>query len=468
MSKTAALLFGLRTRVSRKPYLAWGFALAAVKFAIDTAVVYGFTRRMWSPLGYVVPSIVLRNESLGDVPGGMHVVLAIAAVPFLWVGVTMSVRRAADAGQSPWLGVGFLIPLVNYVTIGVLGLLPSKQGASWAPTRLTPYRVPGSDEAGPASGVDLPSGVRAALLGLAACMGLGLSMVGLSVYGLGTYGMALFFATPFTMGAVSALIYNASYQRSIWSTLGLALLGTVLTGSVVLLFAIEGVLCLAMAFPISAVLAMVGAILAWTISSSARATGAGTGRNAAAMLLLLPALAAGESRLQEPTLRHVTTTIEIDATPEQVWPNVIGFSELPAPPAWIYRLGVAYPMRATIHGTGVGAVRHCEFSTGPFVEPITVWDEPHRLAFDVTSQPPSMTEWSPYQHVKAPHLEGYMVSKGGEFRLVPLAGHRTRLEGTTHYTLAIYPELYWVIYGEAVLHGIHARVLDHIKVLSEP
>ena len=24
----------------------------------------------------------------------------------------------------------------------------------------------------------------------------------------------------------------------------------------------------------------------------------------------------------------------------------------------------------------VGAVRHCIFSTGPFVEPITVWDEP--------------------------------------------------------------------------------------------
>ena len=26
-----------------------------------------------------------------------------------------------------------------------------------------------------------------------------------------------------------------------------------------------------------------------------------------------------------------------------------------------------------------------------------------------------------------------------------------RLEGTTHYTLAIYPELYWVAYGEVLL-----------------
>ena len=55
----------------------------------------------------------------------------------------------------------------------------------------------------------------------------------------------------------------------------------------------------------------------------------------------------------------------------------------------------------------------------------------------------------------------------GDARLVPLPGGRTRLEGTTHYTLAIYPELYWVAYGEVLLHGIHTRVLEHIKVLSE-
>jgi uncharacterized membrane protein YhaH (DUF805 family) len=464
MSSTAALLFGIRARVSRKQYLVWGLSLAALKFVIDTGIVYAFTKKTWSPLGYVVPSVILRNDSLGSVPEAMHVVLAIAAMPFLWVGVTMSVRRAADSGTSPWLGVGFLVPLVNYLTIAVLALLPTKQAASWSPARMAPYRASGSGDAAPPSGVDLPSGVRAALLGLGACIGLGLAMLGLSVYGLGAYGVALFFATPFTMGAVSAIIYNAAYQRSIWRTLGLALLGTVLTGSCVLLFAIEGVLCLAMAFPIAAVLSVVGALLAWVISSSARTTGA---RSPAAMLMLLPAFAVGEAKVNEPTLRHVTTTIEIDAPPERVWPNVIGFSELPAPPKWIYRLGVAYPMRATIRGTGVGAVRHCEFSTGPFVEPITVWDEPHRLAFDVTSQPPSMTEWSPYQSVKAPHLEGYMVSKGGEFRLVPLPGGRTRLEGTTNYTLAIYPEIYWVAYGEVLLHGIHTRVLEHIKVLSE-
>jgi hypothetical protein len=78
-----------------------------------------------------------------------------------------------------------------------------------------------------------------------------------------------------------------------------------------------------------------------------------------------------------------------------------------------------------------------------------------------------MTEWSPYGAIHTPHLEGYMVSRGGEFDLVRLPDSRTRLEGTTHYTLAVYPDIYWTPYAEAILHAIHWRVLQHIKKLSE-
>ena len=467
MATPIQLLFGIRARVTRRPYLLWGFALAVVKFGLDTAIVHHFTGKTWTPLGYIVPSLVLR-DTVGSAPETMHLLLVATAMPFLWVGLTMSVRRAADAGISPWFGVGFLVPIINYITIAALGILPTKASAVWAPPPAGAFRKHAGDAAaGPPSGVDLPSPVRAALLGLVASIAIGTSMIWLSVYGLGLYGMALFFATPFTMGAVSAVIFNHRYRQSLGATIGLALLGTVLTGSVVLLFALEGVICLVMALPISAGIAIVGATIGWSIKGSQNRAQQGVPARQASLLLLLPVLAFGEAKVSAPSLRDVTTTIEIDAPPSAVWPNIVGFSELPAPSPFIQRLGVAYPLRAHIEGTGVGAIRHCEFTTGPFIEPITVWDEPHRLAFDVTSQPPSMTEWSPYASVKAPHLEGYMVSKGGEFRLVELPGGRTRLEGTTHYTLAIYPELYWVVYSEALLHGIHARVLEHIKHVTE-
>jgi hypothetical protein len=41
---------------------------------------------------------------------------------------------------------------------------------------------------------------------------------------------------------------------------------------------------------------------------------------------------------------------------------------------------LAYPTEAHPDGSGPGSVRYCQFSTGSFVEPITVWDEPHQIS----------------------------------------------------------------------------------------
>ena len=123
--------------------------------------------------------------------------------------------------------------------------------------------------------------------------------------------------------------------------------------------------------------------------------------------------------------------------------------------------------RAAYLGRGVGAIRHCEFSTGPFVEPITVWDEPRRLAFDVTAQPHPMRERSPYRELHPPHLEGFFRSQRGQFLLTPLDSGRTRLEGTTWYEQDIWPGPYWRLWSDYLVHKIHSRVLDHIKAEAE-
>jgi hypothetical protein len=116
----------------------------------------------------------------------------------------------------------------------------------------------------------------------------------------------------------------------------------------------------------------------------------------------------------------------------------------------------------------VGATRYCIFSTGTFVEPITVWDRPRRLAFDVTDQPHTMKELSPYRNVHAPHLlNGTLRSRRGEFRLIELPGGRTRLEGRTWYEFGMYPQPYWTVWSDSIIHAIHLRVLDHIRTLSE-
>jgi hypothetical protein len=164
---------------------------------------------------------------------------------------------------------------------------------------------------------------------------------------------------------------------------------------------------------------------------------------------------------------EVRSAIEVAAPPETVWRHVVTFSELPPPREWYFRTGIAYPQRARIEGSGPGAVRYCEFSTGPFVEPIRVWDEPRLLRFDVTANPAPMQEWSPYAEVHPKHLHGYLVSKQGQFRLIPLANGKTLLEGTTWYQHGLWPAEYWRWWSDAIIHRIHLRVLEHIRTLAE-
>jgi hypothetical protein len=166
-------------------------------------------------------------------------------------------------------------------------------------------------------------------------------------------------------------------------------------------------------------------------------------------------------------LLEVKSSVIVNATLEKVWRNVVSFSDLPPPDEMIFKLGVAYPLRAEISGSGVGAVRHCNFSTGPFVEPIEVWDEPRLLKFSVTKNPEPMQEWTPYRNVHPAHLDGYLESRAGQFRLVSLGGGRTLLEGTTWYHHHLWPADYWQVWSHYIIHTIHLRVLNHVKQLSE-
>jgi hypothetical protein len=110
----------------------------------------------------------------------------------------------------------------------------------------------------------------------------------------------------------------------------------------------------------------------------------------------------------------VRSEVVVNASPETVWLHVVSFSELPPPDDWLFKVGVACPTSAEIEGKGVGAVRHCIFTTGAFVEPITVWDEPNTLAFDVTEQPPPMKELSPY-NIRPPISTGICRANEASF-----------------------------------------------------
>jgi hypothetical protein len=212
-------------------------------------------------------------------------------------------------------------------------------------------------------------------------------------------------------------------------------------------------------------LGIVGALLGKAVADATSISPGGV----VPLVIVLPLLAGAEQLAMRRLPEHVVlTSVDVAAPPERVWPHVVSFPDLPEPREWFFRCGIACPVRARIEGAGPGAVRHCEFTTGDFVEPITVWDEPRRLAFDVTAQPDPMRELSPWRHVHPPHLsEQSLRSRRGEFRLVDLGDGRTRLEGRTWYTFDMHPRAYWTLWSDMAIHAIHRRVLDHVRRLAE-
>lgn len=289
-------------------------------------------------------------------------------------------------------------------------------------------------------------------------------LVAISLRTSAAYGWVSFVAAPIVIGFGSTVTLNHQVlYRWRWS-IAATTLGGLLAALVLLAVSIEGLICVAMASPLAFGLGLAGAGLGYVTSRG----WSHPARSWIVILIAAPLLLGAETRLDggQP-LRSVVSVVEIDAPPSVVWPRVIELAELPPPTEVTFRLGIAYPVRARLEGEGVGATRYCEFSTGPFVEPITAWEPGRRLAFDVAAQPESMRELTPWPELHPPHLRSGLNFRRGEFLLTELPGGRTRLQGTTWYELHLSPGPYWALWSDALIHVIHQRVLRHIETLSE-
>lgn len=436
-------LFSFTGPVGRRFYLKAGFGLMALKYIIDFIAIYAVTSILWTPVDYLIPLLHERSVKIDQFPLWFSVALVIWTLPFIWIGSGMTFRRAIDAGKSPWLVILFFIPVLNYLLMLWLCFLPST-GKDFSKKET--------------SQTEEGDRFRSALLGVVAGMLIGTGIIVFNVIIISSYGLSVFVLVPFVLGLVAAYVYNARGKHSMGESLSVAFLSVLLLGGALILFALEGILCVAMAFPLALPIALFGSVFGHKIavrSSSAMLGGF-------FCLLLLPAFWGADALNSRQQTFEVMTAIEIPAPPEEVWDHVIQFEEIKEVPAWYFRLGIAYPVRARIEGEGVEAVRYCEFSTGAFVEPITAWEEPYRLAFDVSEQPKSLNELSFYDNVNAPHVDNFFRSVRGVFKLVPLENGATRLEGRTWYRLDIYPHFYWRPISEWIVHNIHERVLNQI------
>ena len=311
--------------VHPRDYLRHGLLLTALKYSGDVLLVRLATGSFWTPLDYLRSIPFLLAIRLEGAPSWVLPTMALWTLPFLWAGISLTLRRALDAGWSAWTTLGFFIPVVNYGLMAVLCLAPSRVAPA-------PKERPRSYEP------RLPS----ALLAMAAGVLFGLGMVVLTVLRLGQYGLALFFGTPFAIGALTAFLFNRRYPASRQESAQVTMMTLLLTAGSLFLLGNEGVVCLLMALPLGLVVGLMGA----AVGRAAALHGHPELPPSAVALALVPLGAVLEPRgVTGRVLHEVRSSVVIDAPPLEVWKHVIAFRPLPEPTDLVFRL--ASPTRDT-------------------------------------------------------------------------------------------------------------------------
>lgn len=443
------MTLSLDKNLGRRPYLVAGTALFALKIAIDVVLARAWGRP-YSILQYVSPTDSPLFRPSDDL--SYWYAMWYVALPFIGIGFMLTIRRLRDAGLSPWLALLFFAPFANIVFFAFCALVPGvkteieKDHGVVRPVLMTYGRA----------------AAWAAILGAA----VGLSAVLVALFLLQSYGGALFVGGPCIGGFLSGFLFSRWYRPLFKGALLTAMLALVMAGIVIVVFALEGLICLAMGLPLVVAGALMGAGIGCLLQRSAPGSGIAP---AATVLLLLPMSLTieGLNPLPAGSPMPVESWVIVDAPADVVWRHVIAFPPLEPPTEWIFQAGVAAPMEAVIQGEGVGAIRHCTFTTGSFIEPIEVWDPPRELRFGVTSSPDPMHEWTLWNGQRPPHLDGYLQPTRGQFLLLPLASGRTRLVGRTWYRTNMFPDAYWRLWSDPIIHTIHMRVLRHVAALSD-
>lgn len=447
-------------RIGRGTYVVVGFLAFAVKHNLDRLLAQS-QKVPWSPWNYWIPF----GEMFRGVPSGpqeqeLAKTLFLVALPFLWIAITLTVKRLRDAGQPPWLAILVLVPIVNLLFFAMLCALPSRTFGA-RNVRKEPIR--GRNE-----GFWPQSRVGSAGLGVMFAAVLGVVVTWMDLKLVGRYGLALFVALPFVMGYAAVWIDCHRRSRTPKDVIAVVNWTVALAAMGICAIAIEGLICIAMAAPIAWVLAFMGGVLAFAVHSRPE-----TPRPAvepfAALLVMLPMLFGAEQMSPAPVPRYqVRTSIEIAASPEIVWNRVVAFPPMAPPTGMPFRLGFAYPIEARLVGAGLTADRECRFSTGRFKEPILAWEPGKHFAFGISEEPLLMKETSLYGDIKVRHLEDHdFQAERVDFVITRLPNGNSRLEGTTTYQNKMWPGAYWRIWTDGLVHSIHHRVFEHIKQLAE-
>ena len=254
------LFFSWKGEIGRSVYAFTGIILFLVKWNLDRLFSFFANEvRYPTPFFYLLPEIsseTVRTDLILPCFG--------IALPFIYLGLVLTVKRLRSLGWPIYSSILFFVPFVNLLFFFLLSILPQNSPLEWN-RKNRPRTKEWLDRF-------LPRGkVACASLAMGLSATLGTLFVSLSLLtGVGQdYGWGFFVGLPFAMGLTSAVTYGHHERRSLWACLGVALLTLGFSFLLLLLLAIEGILCLLMAAPIALPLAAVGGWVGYLVQNRA-------------------------------------------------------------------------------------------------------------------------------------------------------------------------------------------------------
>src|SRR5205823_671678 len=164
-------------------YFTLGLGLFALKYAIDALVARFAFGVLWLPWQYFIPGTSYSILRLPQATLGFYFTLVLLSLPFIAIGLWLTVRRLATLRRSPMLTAVFFVPFVNLIFFIWLALA--------APLPQPQLQVVEQEDG---------AALARALAASAIVVPLALGYFWFGTHLLGNYGWGLFIGLPFGIG----------------------------------------------------------------------------------------------------------------------------------------------------------------------------------------------------------------------------------------------------------------------------
>ena len=257
------------------------------------------------------------------------------------------------------------------------------------------------------------------------------------------YGYTFFMIFPLFLGFSIGLLFKKGIHI-LYLTLGL-----VAGCCALILFGIEGFVCVLMLLPIFLGFITIGYFVGKRLRFK---TDKKSTKAFVSLLPLLVLLSIGNLELVidlEPEIIEIETSVTLPYAPELLFDGVKSMKKLDGEQPFLMKLGLPTPIRCELEANEVGALRHCIFENGEITAQLTQYEKGEVLEMDVVDYTLTGRHWFKFIDAK------YLFERVND--------QNTTITRISSYKSTLKPRWYWQPLEKIGIAQEHTFVLNSLK-----